>query len=230
MKRNITILIVDDKNQDAQIQAIKTNLRDFCNLEVIPIITTAEELRQDDNDHLDPNKLRQRIADVIKDRNILYTLTDCNLAEPNFDGFDVVDMLCQQRKNIQIIMYSGDQQSIVKKFITNNSLPHLSIDEIVDIVCKLMSYPIRQYIKREGYKEEIEKLIRQDKNLYIENLFLEQLRTNSTMTFNSCCPKLKGKTFGEVADMIEQKSDNRSEEWEKALVDQTIAYLVDANE
>lgn len=40
----------------------------------------------------------------------------------------------------------------------------------------------------------------------------------------------KGKTLGEIADMIEKQSDKRVDSWTQELVEQTIAYLVKINE
>lgn len=36
----------------------------------------------------------------------------------------------------------------------------------------------------------------------------------------------KGKTLGEIADMIEKQSDKRVDSWTQELVEQTIAYLI----
>jgi hypothetical protein len=55
------------------------------------------------------------------------------------------------------------------------------------------------------------------------------LRANGDMVFNSCCPELKRKTFNEIAEMIENHSDARSDEWIEAVLTQTIAYLAEVN-
>ena len=56
MNKKVTILIIDDKSQDVNIRALKSQLKRTCDLEVLSICTTNESLRLDDSDHLDKNK------------------------------------------------------------------------------------------------------------------------------------------------------------------------------
>ena len=56
------------------------------------------------------------------------------------------------------------------------------------------------------------------------------LRDNRDRVFSSCSPKLQGMTFGELADLLEEDNDGRAHEWLKAVIEQTMAYLVEVNE
>ena len=49
------------------------------------------------------------------------------------------------------------------------------------------------------------------------------------MTFNSCCPKYKGKKFYEIARELERGNSSYTDEWVMAMIHQTIAYLVEVN-
>lgn len=50
------------------------------------------------------------------------------------------------------------------------------------------------------------------------------------MEFKSCFSRFNGRTFSEIAKMIEAKSNAQTDEWTKELVEQAIAYLVKVNE
>ena len=115
MNKKVTILIIDDKSQDVNIRALKSQLKRTCDLEVLSICTTNESLRLDDSDHLDKNKLLGKIDECILNRRIDWALTDFDLAETYVDGLDVAEYLAQKRKSIPIIMYSGNITSVIKK-------------------------------------------------------------------------------------------------------------------
>ena len=84
-------------------------------------------------------------------------------------------------------------------------------------------------VDRIDYQEDLLKYLRHDSEDSMEHRLCALLRANGDMVFNSCCPELKGKTFIEIAEMIDDKSDARSEDWIEAVLTQTIAYLTEVN-
>ena len=230
MKKKVTVLIIDDVAQLKIIDALKKQLNRKCEFEAISIRTTDVELREDGSDHLDVRKLKERIKDLISSKHINWALTDFNLSEDDIDGIDVVEILTELRKNLKIIMYSGNRNAVVKRVLGKVKLQEATEEEIVEAVRKLMEYQIIDYVKRDEYKDKLIGLINRDDELTVHDYFLEQLRQHSEMEFKSCYAPLKGKTLGEIADMIEKQSDKRVDSWTQELVEQTIAYLVKINE
>ena len=204
MKKKVTVLIIDDVDQSKIIDALKKQLKRKCEFEAISIRTTDVELN--------------------------WALTDFNLSEDDIDGIDVVEILTELRKNLKIIMYSGNRNAVVKRVLGKVKLQEATEEEIVEAVRKLMEYQIIDYVKRDEYKDKLIGLINRDDELTVHDYFLEQLRQHSEMEFKSCYAPLKGKTLGEIADMIEKQSDKRVDSWTQELVEQTIAYLVKINE
>ena len=153
-----------------------------------------------------------------------------NLSEDDIDGINVVEILTELRKNLKIIMYSGNRNAVVKRVLGKVKLQEATEEEIVEAVRKLMEYQIIDYVKRDEYKDKLIGLINRDDEPTVHDYFLEQLRQHSEMEFKSCYAPLKGKTLGEIADMIEKQSDKRVDSWTQELVEQTIAYLVKINE
>ena len=230
MKKKVTVLIIDDVDQSKIIDALKKQLKRKCEFEAISIRTTDVELREDGSDHLDVRKLKERIKDLISSKHINWALTDFNLSEDDIDGINVVEILTELRKNLKIIMYSGNRKAVVKRVLGKVKLQEATEEEIVEAVRKLMEYQIIDYVKRDEYKDKLIELINRDDEPTVHDYFLEQLRQHSEMEFKSCYAPLKGKTLGEIADMIEKQSDKRVDSWTQELVEQTIAYLVKINE
>ena len=230
MKKKVTVLIIDDVDQSKIIDALNKQLKRTCEFEAISIRTTDVELREDGSDNLDVIKLKERIKDLINSKHINWALTDFNLSEDDIDGIDVVEILTELRKNLKIIMYSGNRKAVVKRVLGKVKLQEATEEEIVEAVRKLMEYQIIDYVKRDEYKDKLIELINRDDEPTVHDYFLEQLRQHSEMEFKSCYAPLKGKTLGEIADMIEKQSDKRVDSWTQELVEQTIAYLVKINE
>ena len=63
----------------------------------------------------------------------------------------------------------------------------------------------------------------------ITDELIKLLYEHGDMTFNSCCPKYKGKKFSEIAIELERGNNSYTDEWVMAMIHQTIAYLVEVN-
>lgn len=229
MKRQIRILIIDDADQSRTVKYLQAQLKSTCDLECITIKTTLLELRKEGSEHLDTDKLRSKIKDELYNKKINWAFTDFNLAETDVNGLTVVDMLHTFRPNMQIVMYSGNQNAVIRS-ILGKSPRDAQDEEIISGIRKLLEYSIIDYVKRDDYADKVIELVNRMEEPTVQDYFLEQLRMYPDMEFKSCYPPLAGKTFGEIADMIEQHSDKRTADWTKELVEQTIAYLVKIND
>lgn len=229
MNRQIKVLIVDDADQSRTIKFLQTQLKSQCDLECIAINTTSVDLRKDGSEHLDIDKLNLKIKDGISNKRINWAFTDFNLAEADVNGLTVVGMLHELRPNMPVVMYSGNQSAVIRS-ILGKSPRDAQDEEIISGIRKLLQYSIIDYVKRDDYADKLIELVNRAEDPAVQDYFLEQLRQYPEMEFKSCYPRLAGKTFGEIADMIELHSDKRTDAWTKELVEQTIAYLVKINE
>lgn len=235
MKEEVSILVIDDTNQDANIRALELRLKKLCIPHIEQISTGDIELRKDDgSDHLDTDKLKVRLKNKLNGRHIDWIATDFNLGEDNIDGIDVIRIMLELRKfkHKNIILYSGNIQSAIRKVIKESK----SIDSndpeeaVISAVTKFIALPIVGFEGRQDFKDKLIELITQKQRPSLEDRLLKLLRTHESMIFNSCFPPFIGKTFGEIANIIEDESDARSNEWLQALIDQTLAYLLQVNE
>ena len=229
MKQKRCILVIDDKSQSAVINGIKSKLSKDFDLDFIVIRTGAAELKKDDSEDLDMDKLKTEIDTKIKGKHIDIALSDFDLECPYFTGLDAVHLVHEIRKNVNFFVYSGNWNKVIKS-VVGQEYQNASIEELVGGVNKLLKSQIIDCIDRTDYQEILIDYLKKNKGNSIEHRLATLLRADSEMKFESCFPDFKGMTFNEIADMIENHSDARSDEWIEAILAQTIAYLVKVNQ
>ena len=229
MKQKRCILVIDDKSQSAVIKGFKSKYSKDFDLDFIAIRTGAAELKKDDSEDLDIDKLKTEIESKIKGKHLDIALSDFELECPYFTGLDAVDLVHKIRKNVSFFVYSGNWNEVIKS-VVGQEYQKASIEELVGGVNKLLNSQVIDCIDRTDYQDILIDYLNKEKGNSIEYQLATSLRVNGEMKFESCYPKFKGMTFNEIADMIECHSDARSDEWIKAILVQTIAYLVKVNQ
>lgn len=229
MKLIKRILVIDDRDQENVLDQIHAALDKEYDLHTKSIRTTKIEYRQNDSSKLDFEKLKNAITDAYTQECWFdLILTDFDLNEKgNVDGLDVVKYIKSIHSTAPIIMYSGDLGDAVRKII-NTEGKTLDDQQVAEAVMKLVEHNI-QFIKRNDYKTKAINYLKGEKEMSLHNEFLRLLYEHKDMVFNSCYPEFAGKTFGEIAKILENNSDARSKEWILALIQQTVAYLVKIN-
>lgn len=228
MKKAKCILLFDDKDQKNIINNIKLTTQQEFDLDFIFIRTSAAELKQDNSEDLDVTKLKNKIASEIKGKHIDIALTDFGLDCDCLNGLDVVRMVHAFRKSLNFFVYSGNWNKVINSVI-GQDYQKASSEQLVNGINQLIHDKIIDCISRIDYTEDLLKYLRHESKDGMEDRLCVLLRANGDMVFNSCCPELKGKTFLEIAEMIENNSDARSDEWTEAVLTQTIAYLTEVN-
>lgn len=228
MKQKRCILVIDDKSQSTVIKGFTSKYSKDFDLDFIAIRTGAAELKKNDSEDLDIDKLKTEIESKIKGKHLDIALSDFDLECPYFTGLDAVHLVHEIRKNVSFFVYSGNWNEVIKS-VVGQEYQKASIEELVGGVNKLLKSQIIDCIGRTDYQEKLIDYLEKDKGNSIEHQLATLLRANGEMKFDSCFPEFKGVTFNEIADMIESRSDARSNEWIEAILAQTIAYLVKVN-
>lgn len=229
MKQKRCILVIDDKSQSSVIKGFTSKYSKDFDLDFIVIRTGAAELKKDDSEDLDIDKLETEIETKIKGKHLDIALSDFDLECPYFTGLDAVHLVHEIRKNVSFFVYSGNWNEVIKS-VVGQEYQKASVKELVGGINKLLKSQIIDCIDRTDYQEILIDYLKKDKGNSIEHQLAILLRANGDMKFESCFPEFKGMTFNEIADMIESHSDARSDEWIEAILAQTIAYLVKVNQ
>lgn len=229
MKEKRCILLIDDKDQEDVSNNIKMQLRNDFDLEFILIRTAAKELKQDDSEDLDLEKLKTVISEKIRRKHIDIALTDFDLESDCINGLGIVRMVHEIHREVSFLIYSGNWNKVIRTVI-GKEYQQASIEELVGGINNLIHDNIINCIERADYKADLIEYLHKNKGEPIEHRLSVLLRANGDMKFESCFPEFKGMTFNEIADMIDNHSDARSDEWIEAVLTQTIAYLVKVNQ
>ena len=229
MKQEKCILVVDDKPQSAVIKGIKSKLQNDFDLDFIAIRTDASELKKDNSEDLDIDKLKVEIEGKIKNKHIDIALTDFDLECNYLTGLDVVHMVHEIRDNVNFFIYSGNWNKVIKS-VVGDDYPKVSIEKLVGGINQLIQAKIINCVDRTDYQGILIEYLKKNKGDSIEHRLSTLLRAHGEMNFESCFPEFKGMAFNEIADMIENHSDARTDEWIEAVLTQTIAYLVKVNQ
>jgi len=229
MKQKKCVLVIDDKSQSTVIKGIESVLIKDFDIDFIPIRTSAAELKKDDSEDLDVDKLKADIESKIKNKHIDIALSDFDLECPYFTGLDAVHMVHEIRENVSFFIYSGNWNKVIES-VVGKEYQKASIDELVKGVNKLIKAQIIDCIDRIDYQETLIDYLKKNKKDTVEHRLATLLRAHGELKFESCFPKFRGKTFRDIADMIDNHSDARTDEWIEAVLTQTIAYLVKINQ
>lgn len=229
MKLQRCILLIDDKDQSEVADSIKMQLRDKYDLEFILIRTAAPEYKKDDSEELDLSKLNNDIKAKIRKKSLHVALTDFDLDSESVNGLDIMHMVHESRPKVEFLIYSGNWNEVIRTVI-GNDYQKASIDELVGGIKQFLNYEIVDCINRTDYQNDLIEYLNKNKSDSIEHRLSKLLRANGEMVFESCFPEFKGKTFNDIADMIDDRSDARIDEWIDTVLSQTIAYLVKVNQ
>lgn len=227
MKQKRCILLVDDKDQSDVIDNIKLQLRNEFDLDFIVIKTTDSELKKDNSEDPDVEKIKNEIKAKIKVKSINVAFTDFDLECSYLNGLDIVTIVHDFRPKVDFFIYSGNWNKVIST-VVGNTPQNATIEQLVEGVNKLIHANIVNCVGRTDYKDDLIKYLKRNNVESIELRLCSLLRANGDMVFNSCCPKFKGKSFSEIADTIENNPDE-SAEWIDAILPQTIAYLTEVN-
>lgn len=229
MKQKRCILVIDDKSQSTVVKGIESKLFKDFDLDFILIRTADAKFKKDDSEDLDVEKLKTEIETKIKGKHIDIALSDFDLECSYFTGLDAVHMVHEIREKVIFFIYSGNWNKVIES-VVGKDYQSASIEELVEGVNKLIKAQIIDCINRTDYQETLIEYLKKNKGDTIEHRLAILLRAHGDLKFESGFPKFKGMTFNEIADMIENHSDARTDEWIDTILTQTIAYLVKVNQ
>ena len=229
MKQKRCILVIDDKSQSTVVKGIDSKLFKDFDLDFILIRTADAKFKKDDSEDLDVEKLKTGIETKIKGKHIDIALSDFDLECPYFTGLEAVHMVHEIRENVNFFIYSGNWNKVIGS-VVGKDYQSASIEELVKGINKLIKAQIIDCIDRTDYQETLIEYLKKNKGDTIEHRLAILLRAHADLKFESGFPKFKGMTFNEIADMIENHSDARTDEWIDTILTQTIAYLVKVNQ
>lgn len=219
-------LVVDDKDQQ---HVFKSSVQDVLkkegyNVALIFIHTTNPSVLND-KFNIDIEKLSGYIKRVANGKHIDAVATDFDLSDP-INGLDVIEVIRKDRPTVPIILYSGGLKKAIKSAIGDPETKNE--EDLIRDVRKLMTHNISDFIDRDvdGYAESIIRILK-NKKVSTQQTLLRKLREYPDCVFRDAYPSFSGKTLGDIAAEIE-KATPQGQKCQSELIEQVVAYLIDA--
>ncbi|HMV10958.1 MAG TPA: hypothetical protein PKL56_01850 [Cyclobacteriaceae bacterium] len=152
----------------------------------------------------------------------------------NDDSVDGVELIRQFRasnllRKTNIVLYSGVLQVVVQEYFEAYRNDPTTFKSNWTHIKTLIDVPILGFFDRTNYEDKIvEELTNIAKHIHIEHDLIRKLRENGNLVFNKINPLFEGKTFGEIADTIENDINN-GHKFTVEFIDQALASLFDLN-
>ncbi len=224
-----TILVIDDESQKPTEEYIQSTLKNELDIQFINIDLSDANILKENLD-VDEENLNQAIKESIIGKSVDLVLADYDLGDNcPFSGLKPIAYIRELRPHLPIFLYSAVQKDVIQE-VVGKDLSNTTPDNIINGINQLMDMRIAKICSRPAYPQEVIKYLRQNKEANPRSILISILRENRDRIFNSCCPPLKGKTFGEVADILDDVSNGLGNEWMMAIIEQIAAYLVEINE
>jgi hypothetical protein len=222
------LLYIDDNRIDSQIENLRKKLkRSGFDLDETFLNLNDEKFKKRDENQkvvLDLKKIKEYITENYSQENFDIIASDYDYSDENLDGYQLLSWIKNQSKSqkyrlrfAQFCLYSAEQDKVVEQL---NS---------PDKIKKLVKLKIDDFIDRNNLANDLFSLFIKPKEKYSYSKHLiDYLEKYPDLVFNNVYPKFKGKSLSEIAHEIDKDLPNGID-FQKNLVELTIAHLVDLN-
>lgn len=223
------ILLIDDEPQDNSLEKIVNGVKDRLVIEYQQIEVFHENFL-DGEANLVPDKLYEAIEAALKSVRYDLILVDYSYGDDvPIDGLDIIKQIRKKHQKDDVILYSANQKEIISKVVGDN-LKESSQEKIVAGINELMNFRIAKIVSRPAMDSEVIAYLKMDTTFSPYGFIINVLRENRDKVFKSCYPRLSGKTYGEIADLLDSGENGMGNEWLSAILEQLVVYLSEVNE
>lgn len=223
------ILLIDDEPQDNSLEKIVNGVKDRLVIEHSQVEVFHKDFL-DDKANLVPEKLYEAIEATFKSARYDLILVDYSYGEDvPIDGLDVIKQIRKKHQKDDVILYSANQKEIIGK-VVGEDLKESSQEKIVAGINELMNFRIAKIVSRPAMDSEVIAYLKTDTTFSPYGFIINVLRENRDKVFKSCYPRLAGKTYGEIADLLDSGENGMGNEWLSAILEQLVVYLSEVNE
>ena len=230
MEKNV--LIIDNENQSAEIEGIirkGKNKGVTINCYQFNVGATFREDLLNEFKSIDLNKVIDSFTTDFKGIPFNLIAFDWNLSDDKVNGVELIRQFQAKdiRKNTPKLLYSGVLKEQIASMLNEFKDGKQKETTIVSWLNSLIRIPIVDFVDRPIYAETIVSLMEKSSDT-LENRIEAELRKLSDFKFNGVFPYFTGKSFGEIADIIE-KDNELGNIFKAELINQLVSYLTQIN-
>jgi hypothetical protein len=220
------IIVVDEHNQTIILEKIKAKLQEE-GFELIykELNPTNYTKRNNEDIHFDKQRFENDLANISYFKMADMILCDYNLIANVVNGYEIIKIIreLKYKPKTKVILYSAQIDGIIADILIKDTDFEIQKKNLVTLVdCNI------EFIKRDGFDQEVYKTIREEANFDFETELINWFHKREKDTFNYLFPKYQGKTFGKIAEELENDTYD-SNQFKKELAEQIIAYLSKIN-
>ena len=222
------LILVDEKPQIDTLAKIKNVLKDDGIDLIYKEFNPTDYLLRliDGNIGFDKDKFIQDIINLGYFKSLDSIVCDYNLINDVINGFEIIKIIKEINTTYkkQIILYSAQIEEVISNVLTKSTTFEDQKNNLTSLInCNI------EFIKREGYDQEVIKNIKKEKGFDFEEELIKWFYKRDKDVFNYLFPKYQGKSFGEIATELEGKTSD-SIDFKKELIEQIVAYLSTIND
>ena len=215
------IIVIDDENQEAQQELIENKLHGEYDIHVHLIKTSDDVVGEDGNISLEI--LKEMLQNIMAGKSIDLVLTDFELADPVVSGIEVVKLVKSLRPGVPVIMYSGKKEEVIERLL--GDYKNKDVDDLIQSINEYVSWGIVEFLQRDHYTDKAIQFVKKKKMVQVNDLFVQKLREIGDKKCEAGYPEWRDKTLNDICDIIENRSDARSDAWMDDLIEQVVAYI-----
>ncbi len=220
------IIVVDEQSQTIVLDKIKDTLKnDGFELIYQELNPTNYTKRDNEDTHFDKQAFSNALINIKYFKMADMILCDYNLIADVVNGYEIIKIIreLKYKQKTKVILYSAQIDGVITDILKTDN----DFEKQKEKLVALMSYNI-EFIKRDGFDKEVYETIREEANFDFETELITWFHKREKDTFNYLFPKYQGKTFGEIAEELENDTYD-SNQFKKELAEQIIAYLSEIN-
>ena len=223
------LLYIDDNKIDSQIENLRKKLkRSGLELKETFLNLSDDKFKTRENETgpiiLNVPFIKTYLRDNLLNENFDIVASDYDYLDPNLDGYSLLKWIMNVSRSEKLrirrakfCLYSAQQDKLVEKL------------DSPDKIKELVKLQINDFINRDKLTEELNLIFTRQKETYsFPEHLINYLEKFPDHKFRSVYPKFKGKTLPEIAHEIDKDLPNGIE-FQKTLVELTIAHLVELN-
>lgn len=226
-----TCLLIDDEKQDDNIPIIISEGEKY-NIEIeVYQFNVGNQERRDllENEEISLEKVGQVFRSEFRHVKFDLIAIDWNIGS-GIKGPTLIQYFNESgiRKNVPKILYSGAlREEVEKLFDDYRQNTSMTFKSIWGQLRTLLTTNALAYAGKENYELELVQQLRKIDDS-VESTIEQELRANNDYIFKLGFPnkQFKGKSFGEIADIIDNDPNLRSN-FTKEITQQVIAYLTE---
>ena len=224
-------LIIDNDNQSNEIETIerrgKVKVLDIECLQFNVGSPQRPDLLTDNR--IDIDKVISVFQEEFKGITFDLLAFDWDYSDENIDGIELIRHFQHNkiRRSTPKLLYSGLLKDEINNLLAKFKNEEITDKQLLDKFNTLIKVDIKDFVDRTDYENTIVSLLEKSETPF-ELIFEGGLRKYPDLKFQNAYPKFKGKTFSQIADII-QKDPNVGTEFKLEMLDQMIAYTVQIN-